>query len=54
MFIVRLLSYNSFLYVMNNKVVLDNKQQFVLLYKEICVEYYFANQIKLFQKKYQN
>jgi hypothetical protein len=50
MFIVRLLSYNSFLYVMNNMVVLDNKQQFVLLYKEICVDYYFANQIKLFQK----
>jgi hypothetical protein len=31
---------------MNNMVVLDSKQQFDLLYKEICVDYYYANQIR--------
>jgi hypothetical protein len=48
---MRLLSYNSLLYVMNNMVVLDSKQQFALLFKEICVDYYFANQIKIILKK---
>jgi hypothetical protein len=32
-------------------VVLDSKQQFALLFKEICVDYYFANQIKIILKK---
>jgi hypothetical protein len=36
---------------MNNMVVLDSKQQFALLFKEICVDYYFANQIKIILKK---
>jgi hypothetical protein len=31
--------------------VLDSKQQFVLLYKEICVDYYFTNQIGIILKK---
>jgi hypothetical protein len=31
-------------------VVLDSKQQFALLYKEICVDYYFANQIRIILK----
>jgi hypothetical protein len=35
-------------------VVLDSKQQFALLYKEICVDYYFANQIGIIQQKEQN
>jgi hypothetical protein len=37
---------------MNNMVVLDSKQQFALLYKEISVDYYFANQIRIIQKNY--
>jgi hypothetical protein len=32
-------------------VVLDNKQQFALLYKEICDDYYFANQIGIIKKR---
>jgi hypothetical protein len=36
---------------MNNMVMLDSKQQFVLLYKEICADYYFANQIGIIQKR---
>ena len=39
---------------MNNMAVLDSKQQFVLLYKEICANYYFANQIGIILKKDQN
>jgi hypothetical protein len=31
-------------------VVLDNKQQFALLYKAICVDYYFDNQIGIIKK----
>jgi hypothetical protein len=33
--------------MMNNMVVLDSKQKFALLYKEICVDYYFAKHIKI-------
>jgi hypothetical protein len=32
-------------------VMLDSKQQFALLYKEICVDYYFVNQIGIILKK---
>jgi hypothetical protein len=32
-------------------VVLDSKQHFALLYKEICVDYYFANQIGIILKR---
>ena len=39
---------------MSNMIVLDSKQQFALLYKEICNDYYFANQIRIIQKKDQN
>jgi hypothetical protein len=39
---------------MNIMVVLDSKQQFALLYKEICVDYYFAIQIIIIWKKDQN
>jgi hypothetical protein len=39
---------------MKNIFLLDSKQQFVLLYKEICVDYYFANQIGIILKKDQN
>jgi hypothetical protein len=35
---------------MNNMVMLDSKQQFALLYKEICDDYYFANQIRIEMK----
>jgi hypothetical protein len=35
---------------MNNMVALDSKQQFPLLYKEICVDYYFGNQIGIILK----
>ena len=31
--------------------MLDSKQQFVLLCKEICADYYFANQIGIILKK---
>jgi hypothetical protein len=34
--------------------MLDSKQQFALLYKEICVDYYFSNQIEIILKKDQN
>jgi hypothetical protein len=36
---------------MNNMVVLDSKQQFALLYIEICIDYYFANQIRIILKR---
>jgi hypothetical protein len=36
---------------MNNMVVLDSEQHFALLYKEICADYYFANQIGIVLKK---
>jgi hypothetical protein len=36
---------------MNNMVVPDSEQKFVLLYKEICVDCYFANQIGIIQKR---
>jgi hypothetical protein len=36
---------------MNNMAVLDSKQQFILLYKEISTDYYFANQIGIILKK---
>jgi hypothetical protein len=39
---------------MNNIVVLDSNQQFALLYKEICIDYYFANLIIIIIKKDQN
>jgi hypothetical protein len=39
---------------MKNIFLLDSKQQFVLLYKEICVDYYFAKQIGIILKKDQN
>jgi hypothetical protein len=32
-------------------VVLDSEQHFSLLYKEKCVDYYFANQIKIIHKR---
>jgi hypothetical protein len=32
---------------MNNMVVLDSKQHFVLLYKEICAYDYFVNRIRI-------
>jgi hypothetical protein len=35
---------------MSNMVVLDSKQQFALLYKRICVDYYFVNQIGIIRK----
>jgi hypothetical protein len=35
---------------MNNMIMLDSKQQFVLLYKEICDDYYFANRIRIILK----
>jgi hypothetical protein len=54
MFLVILLSFNCLCYVMKNIVLLDSKQQFALLYKEICVDYYFANQIGIIIKKDQN
>jgi hypothetical protein len=36
---------------MNNMVNFDSKEQFALLYKEIHVDYYFANQIRIILKK---
>jgi hypothetical protein len=48
------LSCNNMWYVMNNIVVLDSKKKFDILYKEICVDYYFANQMGIIQKKDQN
>jgi hypothetical protein len=39
---------------MENMVVLDSKKQFALLYKEICVDNYYANQIWIILKKDQN
>jgi hypothetical protein len=39
---------------MSNMVIFDSKQQFVVLYKEICVYYYFANQIGIILKNDQN
>jgi hypothetical protein len=39
---------------MNNMVVLDSEQHFALLYKEICADYYFANQIGIVLKKGSN
>jgi hypothetical protein len=37
---------------MNNVVVLDSKQQFALLYKEICTDYYtiLPTRSELFKK----
>jgi hypothetical protein len=35
-------------------VVLGSKEQFALLYKEICVDYYFANQIEVILRKDHN
>jgi hypothetical protein len=35
-------------------MVVLGKEQFALLYKEICVDYYFANQIEVILRKDHN
>jgi hypothetical protein len=34
--------------------MLDSKQKFALLHKEICDDYYFSNQIRIILKKDHN